>query len=520
MIQHQHIQRIDGNELLKNFKKLKGFDLKWSSLLTSTPLMFEDINYYRIKKFIDERVTKQELKAYKNKELRKVYTCLDSLLMCNLKYYDRIINYCTMVFLRYVDINGYPYSDDLSKVPYELTLTPTKIWCAVCTSEHSTKWELEYGWDMKNLKEPIDISNKSILEVNYEQMYKYNNTFKKFQEYNAIRLGVNGFRNCWLNENVSNNRLGHLCKKFTKTSNAISEHQLSTISEYCTYYESVNKKLYKALYSCLFSMFEGDDTQFSIFIFSDEFTILTSKFSLRVSKKNNKIQKDYLANSYECFLAEKYLIKSIDAQIEWSKIDNISENAYNFEKDILKTLLENQIERDYKDVVLVNKNRFNNSSLVKVTFTGIFNNVKINEQYVIDNRVIKTDTKVLSKTNAAKYLIERGYYLFGTRDDIDNLLDLKINKQTLIEHYSKYCIPVIRYMGDAIMLYERNNSDIINVLINGEVPKELLNNQNIKYINISQHTDIDLNLINLNRLKKINKSLRNNKKSYWKVVNE
>ena len=52
--------------------------------------------------------------------------------------------------------------------------------------------------------------------------------------------------------------------------------------------------------------------------------------------------------------------------------------------------------------------------LIKVTFSGIFNNVKITENFMINNRVIKTTTKVLSKINTAEYLIDKGYYIFGS----------------------------------------------------------------------------------------------------------
>lgn len=137
-----------GDYISNNLNKIKGFDFRWNSLITSNPLLFEDINYLRIKSFIDNQITNEELEAYKRGDLRDLYATLDNLLVCNLKYYDRIINYCTMVFLHYIEIDGNIHKDKQAKldmIPYELSLTPTKIWCAVLANQNSTKWEIEYG---------------------------------------------------------------------------------------------------------------------------------------------------------------------------------------------------------------------------------------------------------------------------------------------------------------------------------------------------------------------------------------
>jgi hypothetical protein len=186
----------------------------------------------------------------------------------------------------------------------------------ISTNEQSTKWEIEYGWNIRNLSLPIKNSTKSIFEINYNRIYRENKTFAKFCEYNSVSVGVNGYRQVLLMDNTPNRKLAQVCQKFTKTSTAISESQLDTIYKYSKTLNNINEKLYSALDSCLNLMFKGDKSQYSIYIFNNEFFIFTSKFSLKVSKYGGKIQKDYLANSYECFLAEEYLIESIKTQIE------------------------------------------------------------------------------------------------------------------------------------------------------------------------------------------------------------
>lgn len=137
-----------GDYLTSNFEKLDGFDFRWSSLISNNPLLFEDVNYLRIKPFIENTITEDEIEAYKRGDLRDLYATFDNLLICNLRYYERIINYCSMVFMHYLEIDGEIYSGKqakLTNVPFELSLTPTKIWCAVLSSVNSTPWELEYG---------------------------------------------------------------------------------------------------------------------------------------------------------------------------------------------------------------------------------------------------------------------------------------------------------------------------------------------------------------------------------------
>lgn len=512
-----------GNFIIDSLQKLKGFDFRWTSLISNNPLLFEDLNYFKIKNFINNSVTENEIEAYKNGNLRELFPTLESLLVSNLKYYDRIINYCTMVFLNYVNIQDENFNDGLKKIVNELELTPTKIWCAVFSNEQSTKWELEYGWNIKNLKQPILSSNKTVFEVNYKILYR-NTNFSKFLEYNSIRLGVNGFRAMWLKENTSNKKLAQVCQKFTKTSSAISETQLDTIFKYSKEVDKLNERLYNSLDNCLSIMFKGNKSVYSIYILSNEFFIFTEKFSLRVAKDNGKITKDYLANSYECFLAEEYLVPSIKTQIEWSQYKLPAE--FEYDKNILKSLLANMLDENYKNVVCVSKilkideEEKVINKLTKINFSGVFNNVKINEHFMISNRSIKMQQKVLSKKNASEFIIDKGYYLFGTEEDINILLKKDvIKKKDIVDHYTNYCIPVINHMFDVIAMYEMERKDIINYLVTGHVNPEKYNNDNIMYTSVLSKDEFKIKDSFKNQLMKITSSLENNKKSnYWKVV--
>ena len=73
-----------GNFLIDTFQKLQGFDFRWTSLITNEPLLFEDLNYYHIKKFINNTITDNELKAFNNGNLTDLYSTFDELLVCNL----------------------------------------------------------------------------------------------------------------------------------------------------------------------------------------------------------------------------------------------------------------------------------------------------------------------------------------------------------------------------------------------------------------------------------------------------
>ena len=502
-----------GDYISNNLNKIKGFDFRWNSLITSNPLLFEDINYLRIKSFIDNQITNEELEAYKRGDLRDLYATLDNLLVCNLKYYDRIINYCTMVFLHYIEIDGNIHKDKQAKldmIPYELSLTPTKIWCAVLANQNSTKWEIEYGWNVRNL--PTKTKDKSIFELSWNILYK-NKTFAKFNEWNAFRCNSHGFRETFLLDKTSNRKLAQVCNKFTNSSIAISEQQLDNIFEYYKQSEIINNKLYIILDKCLLKLFNGDKSQYSIYIFNSEFFIFTSKFSIKVSKSSKGIiTKDYLANSYECFAAEEFLIPSIKIQIEWAKY-NLPQ-IYEYDKKILKSILHGMLKNNYREIICIKRTN-EIGILSKITFTGIFAMVKINEVFMIDNRIIKSITKTLSKENAAKYIVDRGYTLFGTEKDITELI--VINKKTLINHYNNYCVPVLQHMFDIITLHNIFKNDIIDVMVSGTISKHKLNNHNIKYSIIKQ---FDKKQILSKGLDYQNKKILSAKKGYWKVIED
>ncbi len=504
-----------GDYLTSNFEKLDGFDFRWSSLISNNPLLFEDVNYLRIKSFIDNSVTDDELEAYKRGDLRELYATFDSLLICNLRYYDRIMNYCSMVFMHYLEIDGEYYKGKTAKltnVPFELSLTPTKIWCAVLSNISSTAWELEYAWHVKPIL-PIEGSDKTTFELSYNKLYK-NMTFAKFSEWATYRVGGEGYRDTFARDESSNRKLSQVCAKFTKSSVAISETQLDSLFDYINKVDEVNKKLYLVLDDCLVKMFNGDKNQYSIYIFSSEFFIFTSKFSMKVSKnEKGAISKDYLANSYECFSAEEFLIPAVKMQIEWAKFK--MDNHYEYDKGILKSLLTNMLDKSFREIVCIKRISHDevNGMVSKITFSGVFNNVKIIEEYMVDNRTIKSTFKTLSKKNAAAYIVDRGYYLFGLEKDI--LQFDTVTKETIIDHYNNYCIPIMLHMVDVINMNITNRNEIIDVLIEGEIPQSKLNNDNIIYTKLSK---VDHKAILSKGLEYQNKQNLTRRKSYWNAI--
>lgn len=508
-----------GDYISDSFAKIDGFDMRWTSLITSKPLLFEDIDYLRVRDYVDNQITQQEIEAYKRGELRELYATFENMLICNLQHYDRIMSYCTIVFLHYVRIDDKLIKHNLERLTYELSLTPTRIWCAAMSSVNSTEWELNYAWrhnqKLKMVNLPIPGSDKSIIETSWGMLYR-NPTFAKFNEYNALRCGTTGFRQTFISDKTSNRKLAQVCQKFTKTSVAISEQQLDTIIDYIKEMESIKTPLYTILDSCLNVLFNGDSSQYCIYIFSNEFYIHTSKFSMKVSKSTNgAITKDYLANSFECFAAEEFLVRSIQTQIKWAK--HTINQQFNYDKSILKSLLGTMLENNFREITCV-KRMNDYGVLSKITFKGVFANVNIIEELMINNRTIKSSFKTLSKRNAANYIVERGYYIFGTESDVLKLLEIEnITKQDILGHYNNYCVPVLNHMQEVIALHQFSKNDIIDVVSSGKLNPNKLNNHNIKYTSVSK---IDAREIMSKGLNNHNNQLITNKKSYWKAIEE
>ena len=497
-----------GDYFASSFDKIDGFDYRWNSLITSKPLLFEDSDYLRCRDYINNTITEEEIAAYKRGELHEIYATFENMLMCNLQYYDRIMSFCTMVILHYVRIDEILYNNDLDKVPFVYDLTPTKIWCCALSGVTSTNFELCYGWGLVDLEK---FENKSYLESNWDKIYK-NISFRKFVEYCAIRTNTKGFRQTLLSDKTNNKKLAIVCSKFTRTSVAVSDDQLNNIYDYIREIESINVKLYSALQVCLMKIFNNDESQFAIYIFSQEFYIHTSKFSMKVSKDDNgKITKDYLANSYECFIAEESLSGSIKAQIDWAKY-KIPAN-FEFEKQVLTSLLNKMVIDDFKHIVCIKRmNEYGTVS--KVTFSGIFNNLFLTEQLMYDNHCIKSNRICLNKENTAQYLIDRGYYLFGIEKDILELPE--ISRNSIVNHYLNYCVPIINHMKDVITAHVMYKNDIIDVVCSGTLNPNKLNNKNIKFTNMKSTIDSKklMNLIG----NKNTKAISIEKKSYWKVI--
>jgi hypothetical protein len=502
-----------GDFIASNFDKVEGFDWRWSSLITNNPLLFEDTDYLRVKPFINATITDAEKDAYVRGDLRELYATFENMLMCNLRQYDRIMAYCTMVFLHYVRVEEALVNKGLDKVVWELEMTPTRIWCAAMSGPQSTPFELGYGWGSGVVGRMTKPKNgMSLLQSAWPILYKLP-AFAKFMEYSALRCGTFGFRATWVSDTTSNRKLAQACAKFTKTSVAISEQQLDTLHAWWKETEAMKNRLYEALDKCLVQMFNGDRGQYSIYVFPREFYIYTSKFTIRVHSTNGVIGKDYLANSHECFIAEEHLVPSIRAQIDWARWKVPSQ--YEYDRNVLKSLLTTMLDTTYRDIVCIR--RMNDyGTLTRVSFKGHFANVRIVEDFMTDNRVIRTVEKVLGKANAARYLIERGYCVFGVEKDIWAIED--IGRASLVKHYSNYCVPVITHMFDVIAAHEISKNDIIDVVVSGTLnPNKLNNEEGMRFTNLMTN---DPKLIMSTGLERQNRLTLGKRKSYWKAIED
>lgn len=509
----------DPQTYLENqFTKLNGFDFRWSSLITSTPLLFEDIDYLRVRSFIDSTITPEEIEAYKRGDCRELYATFENMLVCNLKHYDRIISFCTMMFMHYIRIDGDVITDQMDDIPLIISMTPTEIWCAALASTNSSEWEINHGWSFTNEKLttlPIKDSNKSVLELSWDKLYNKNIYFKRFVEFSALRCHTSGFRQTMIKDITSNVKLSQVCQKFTRASLAITDQQLQTLWDYITETECVNKRLYFAIDKCLSAMFSDDKSQYAVYVYHNEFYIHTSKFSMRVRKNNGALTKDYLANSFECFTAEKYLVDTINDQIEWAKYEIPTQ--YQYDINILSSLLNNMLDVNYHEVICL-KRMNDYGVLSKITFTGVFANVYVKEEFMLDNRVIKVTQKCLSKYNAAKYIINRGYYLFGKNEDVYKFMaDENVTQDSIIDHYTNYAIPIMQYMYDIIAQNEMYKNEIIDIVMcGGNIDEQRFNNKNIKYTSLIK---LEAREIMSDIIIKQNKNITN-KKSYWRVIND
>lgn len=518
--------------LASNFKKLDGFDYKWNSLITSNPLLFEDTDYMRIKEYVNNTITQEEIEAFKSGKLRELYATFENMLICNLKYYDRIMSFCTMVFMKYVRLDSDTIvSDGLQKIPLYLDMTPTQIWCCALTGIGSTEWELNYAWSTNKVDLKLEYDNsentaslnllphtyikKSLLEINWNLLYKKSTIFGKFFEYCAVRCNTQGFRETFQNDKTPNNKLAMVCSKFTRTSTAITADQLNSVIDYISEQEVINRRLYNALVKCMDNLFNGDHTQFTVYVFSKEFFINSSKFSMKVTKSDTgKITKDYLANSYECFAAEEYLFDSIRVQIEWAKY--VLPHRFDYDKMILKTLLKTMLHENYRDITCIKRmNTF--GILSKITFSGVFKNVYIKEEFMIDERPIKTETKCLSKDNAANYIVERGYYIFGSDKDVRAFGD--VTKKNIIDHYLNYCIPVMNHMSDIIKVNMTIKNEVIDIVCKGKIEPNKIMNHTIKFATLKG--DLNSKQIMGRIMEKMGRSADSKigKKTYWNVIN-
>lgn len=500
-----------GDALRDNFNKIDGFDYRWSSLITSRPLLFEDVDYLRCRDLVRNEVTEKEIDAYKKGKLRELYPTFESMLILNLDYYDRIMSFCTMIFHKYIRISENQVTNQhLKKLPFFFEMTPTQIWCCALTNQSSTEWELNYAWNYtrKNIIKLHSVQ-ENLLKLNYKYLYK-NPLFARFIEYRALICGTQGFMTTYYSDKTSSKKIAQVCSKFTKSSTALDESQLDTIINYIIEDKKSTENLYNSIKKCLDNIIKD----YAIYCFGTEIFIFTNKFKMKIIKdENGKISKQYLANNYECFIAEAQLAETIKYQIEWARYKTPEEFSY--DKDILINLLTTMLVEDFKNIKCIKKME-DFKTYTEVTFSGIFDRVYAYERFWYNDMITHENKYCFSKQNMAEFLVNRGYYIFGTIHDVDVLFLKELTRNTIIQHYVNYCIPIKQHLQDIILLNLKNNNDIIEVLLSGELPPEKLST-NIGYTILKGKSANQRDI--MNSVKKVSENLHNkNKHTYWSAI--
>lgn len=519
--------------LEQTLSKVKGYNPDWLTMITSKPVLFEDPDYMRVCNYINNTVTESELTAYQNGELTKIYANFETLLMCNLKYYDRIISWCTMYFHNYFR----DHNDDIvvGKVPehvVDFDITPTKIWCATMMSSSSTKWEIEYGYD---------IQLSSFTEFNsdvYNHLTNKSMFFSTFVAYRSYMCDTNGYRNTLIADSTSDDKLHKVCKKFTNGSGVIGMSEMDQLEDYVDHINKHVKRLRDSLYEGLSALYNGDSSVYSVFVFVNEFLIHTTHFAMRVFKTvkkqlgtNNTIQtisKDYTANSYECFVAEKELSKSniIRKQIEWGKYETPTQ--YQSIINTLKVLLDRLVKTDYRRVIAYKRMDDKHNTHSVISLSGVFNNLYVKQRLYHAGKFVSESVLCMGKDKTVDYIINNGYYVFGYKDDVNTLIN-RFNKSEdnsdeqpviyrfideLKEHYNKYCIDLQEFMKPVVNSYNQNNLEIIDAYING-VDESKLSNK-ILTTNIKGITMMDT--MNISKMVNTKSSKIDDIKTYWKII--
>jgi hypothetical protein len=231
------------------------------------------------------------------------------------------------------------------------------------------------------------------------------------------------------------------------------------------------------------------NTKFGLFVFTNQIHIQTPKFGLRINNKDGAIEKQYTSNSYECIIAEQELSKVCLELIDWTKNKPNTSTA-------LVSILHNILLKDFKSVTC-----FKHHETVKsvITFSGIFNNVYINETLFIDAQPLQYNRLCMSKEKAAQYIVERGYFIFSTDNkDISDIKDLE-------QLYLPHTLSIIDEMSPIINASKINTEEVKDVVLNQYVSSSKLNND----IVITPMKDIpDMDYLFKNKTGK----------SYWGII--
>ena len=277
-------------------------------------------------------------------------------------------------------------------------------------------------------------------------------------------------------------------------------------------------------------MFEGNTDHFSIYVNMEDIHILTARFSMRITKKEGMIVKEYLNNHKWCFKAEEYLAKIANVFVEWLEYELPA--IHNYDVEILSSLLADKLNNDFRNTEVFgrvfeseNNKDFTTRPITRITFKGMFRLVRFTEDFLVAGRVIHSTEKTMSKQNAARYLINKGYYIFGDKGEMVDVIEERIlTRKQLMEGYLKHTTPIMEYMRPIVEAWQNNRRNLIAcAAFDTENPMlyakgKIYTTQTKSKKNMSLRT---IEIYNKKKIRKMEDNLKSRKKtSYWEVINK
>lgn len=408
---------------------------------------FNDPYFYRAKQYVINTITQEEVILFNSGKIRKIYSSFEEMLLDNMQYYSRFIRTILWLYENILVQDGKLITRE-SKVKYTQPMSCTKFYYIVMCNNDFTRDEIFYGYPQLGNSRGQSFQGlfRKLIEIG---SFAFNVT------YTTERYKTKSFTFAFNRDITNSEYLYKICDRSKDDILFIERNSLLVDIGSLIKISELNEKIYNILNNLTTKI------NYTINIKPNriEYYSQYGRYYLKID--DNKVTKELTATSKDIVHFDNVVNDKIRLILKYN--NNIISHQLSSIRILCRYMLS-----EYRNRFIAIKTYPGSTEYSKITLKQVWNMFQMYETKYNDSgkEIYHIKLKTLLPRKLCEYLLDNGYYMYGSMDNIEELVELSnINVgQDVLDYYEVYMNN--RYMSSQYKLQVLNiqTEKIINFI--------------------------------------------------------